>query len=131
MKRAMLTSVILLASISGEALAACSEPYLGNGPLNTLLAGNTVCSPAYCSGAGCQWQEQHRGGSQLWDFKNGGSSTSKVGEWAIRGNEITYLYGPGGGPYPYRVKDNGNGTYSFCGSNGEFTFTRKLGQTGC
>jgi hypothetical protein len=122
---------------TGNAFAACSTPFLAGGALSTLLTsvgGRTICSPSSCTGSNCSWQEQHRSGGQLWDYKKGPSDavdpSEQVGTWSISGNTVTHTYGAPP-PYPYNVKDNGDGTFSFCGANGEFTFRVLSGQTGC
>lgn len=143
MKRLMITSVALLAWFSGEAMAACVPPYMSETQIKATLPGNTVCSPANCTGAACTWQEQHRGGPQngeLWDFKKGDNPmdpTEKVGHWTITPSAglgtpsqviISYL---GGSGYSYRVKNEGSGLYRFCPSAGPgFPFSVKSGITG-
>ena len=142
MKRAMLTGVALLALVSGEALATCGEPYMSEADVKTLLAGNTVCSPRNCSAGSCEWQEQHRGGpagGELWDYKRGPGNTmdpeKKVGTWSITSSgglvgagKVTHSYKSGA--FVYNVKEDG-GNHSFCGANGEFTFSVKSGSVGC
>lgn len=145
MKRAMLTSVVVLAWFSGEAMAACGTPYLSLTDLKAKLPGNTVCSPASCAGAACTWQEQHRGApgsvtGQLWDYKKGNDPvdpTEQVGTWTIQpgspsvGTLPKVVHSYGNTTYVYDVKDNGGGNYSFCGSNGEFPFSIHAGIGGC
>lgn len=118
MKRLMVTSIILLAGISGEAMAACtpSTRVTGSG-LSTLITGNTVCATQGTD----KWQEQHRAGNQLWDYKKGPSDpvdpSKKVGTWGIAANNVTHTY-TGGASFTYSVHNDG-GTYSFCtGNNG-------------
>lgn len=139
MKKLLVVIPFLVGGI-GNAVAACGSGYLNGSAVSSLLSGNTVCSPAGCSGASCQWQEQHggTGGGTLTDYKKGPSDpidpTKPVGTWSVAttGNtngKVTYSY-TGGGNYPYDVKNNGT-NYSFCGTNGEFTFTVKSGLVGC
>lgn len=148
MQRLMLTSIVLLAWVSGEAMGACGTPYMSEKDVKDLLIGNTICSPANCTGASCSWQEQHRGiktdpgvpaSGELWDYKGGDKSatdkTSQVGSWNITGaggiiksGKVTHTYGSKS--YVYDVKNNGS-SYSFCGPNGEFPFSKKDGQVGC
>jgi len=114
MKRLMITSLVLLAGISGEATAACTaNTRVTGGALTALIAGNTVCATRGAE----KWQEQHRGGAQLWDYKKGPPSpgnvdpTKQVGTWSISSNNVTYSY-TGGPSYTYSV--HGSGPYSFC-----------------
>lgn len=140
MKQLMLTCFVLLAGISGGAMAACAQPYLNANAVNPLLTNNTVCSPANCTPATCNWQEQHRAGGALWDYKKGASDlvdpTKQVGNWSVANNgKITHSYTGGGGSYTYDVKDNGanaNPRYSFCGGPTEIFFSVKSGvSAGC
>ncbi len=104
--------------------------------LKTLLEGSTVCV-----GVANNWQgqEYHQGPSggmnNLIDYKHGPSSkndpTAPVGTWAISGNTVNYSYHDGLN-YTNTVYDNGNGTYTFCDTNGNTTTASiKLGQVGC
>lgn len=140
MKRLLVVIPFLVGGI-GNAVAACSTPYMTGGGasgVSTLLSGNTVCSPAGCSGASCQWQEQHKSGGILADYKKGATDpkdpTKDIGAWSVAttgssNGKVTYTY-TAGGSYTYDVKNNG-ANYSFCGPNGEFTFTVKSGLAGC
>jgi hypothetical protein len=118
MKRLMATSIVLLAGISGEAMAACASPatQVTGAALTNLISGNTVCAVQGSD----KWQEQHRAGAQLWDYKKGPSDpvdpTKQVGTWSIAGDTVTYAY-TGGPSYTYSVYDDG-GTYSFCTAPG-------------
>lgn len=96
----------------------CTPPSRVTGnALQTLINGNTVCATRGTE----RWQEQHRAGSQLWDYKRGPSDkvdpTKQVGTWVIAANNVTYSY-TGGPSFTYSVHDNGNGTYSFCNAPG-------------
>lgn len=138
MKR-LLVVIPFLAGGIGNAVAACGGSYMNGNAVSGLLSGKTVCSPAGCSGASCQWQEQHKSGGVLADYKKGAGDpidpTKDVGTWSVAttgpsNGRVTYTY-TAGGSYTYDVKDNG-ASYSFCGPNGEFTFTVKTGVTaGC
>jgi hypothetical protein len=114
MKRLIVTSIVLLAGISGEVMAACTSPAIQvtGATLTTLISGNTVCAT---QGAD-KWQEQHRTGGALWDYKKGPSDpvdpTKQVGSWSINADTVTYAY-TGGPSYTYSVYNDG-GTYSFC-----------------
>lgn len=137
MKRLMAGSFVVLAAFSGSAFAVCSTPYLNGTSASSLLNGNTACSPAGCSGTGCSWQEQHRTNGELWDFKKGSGDpvdpTSKVGTWSVAATgKVTHSYNAGGGSFVYDIKNNGNGTYSFCGTPGEIVLSIKTGvAAGC
>jgi hypothetical protein len=109
-------SLLLLTCISGQATAApCDGPSRVTGAaLSTLISGNTVCATRGAD----RWQEQHRTGGQLWDYKKGPTDpvdpTTQVGTWSISGNNVTYSY-MGEGPVPsYTYSVHGSGTYSFC-----------------
>ena len=80
MKRLALTMVALLGWTSMYAMADCnSNTKVTGNALDTLVIGNTVCAVK----GGERWQEQHRGGGQLWDYKMGSSDpvdpTAQVG----------------------------------------------------
>ncbi|WP_124703238.1 hypothetical protein [Sulfuriferula multivorans] len=136
MKRLIATSMVLLAGIAGEAMAACTTPAIQvtGAALTTLISSNTVCAT---QGAD-KWQEQHRSGGELWDFKKGPSDpvdpTKKVGTWTIVADTVTYAY-TGGPSFTYSVYDDGGGTYSFCTAPGGSVVvsgaTFKTGATGC
>jgi len=107
MKRLMVTSIVLLAGISGEAMAACTANTRVTGnALTTLIAGNTVCATRGAE----KWQEQHRAGGALWDYKKGAADTvdptKQVGTWSIGSNNVTYSY-TGGPSYTYSVHGSG------------------------
>lgn len=126
---------VIFAGFSGGAMAACSPPFMNGSAVNTLLTGNTVCSPANCSAASCKWQEQHRTSGELWDYKKGSNPvdpTSKEGNWNVAPTgKVTHSYS-GGSSYTYDVKDNGSGSYSFCGGPAEIFFSVKSGvASGC
>lgn len=150
MKRLMITSIALLAWVSGEAMAAgCDGNYMTGPAMKALLAGNTVCSPANCvKGSNCKWQEQHRGVSnassgELWDYKLGSDPvdpTERVGDWNVTTgtsaggpSRIVHRYGPAD-VYSWRIKEEISGipgSYLFCdGPGSPHTFTMKAGTTG-
>ena len=120
MKQLIVTGVALMALVSGEAGAApnCdANKKVSGSALTTLLsgtgAGNTVCAVRN----GERWQEQHRSGGQLWDYKQGPTDavdpTTQVGTWSTAANEVTYSYN-GGSSYTYSIHEEGTGLYSFC-----------------
>lgn len=137
MKKFALMFAMML-SCTGAAIAACpGNGYLSGSRVSSLLSGQTACSPANCIGSGssanCQWQETHQGigaGSLIEQHTGApGDPVETVGSWSVSANTgiVTHNYGAGGS-YPYSVNDNKDGTYSFCGSNGEFRFTVKVGR---
>ena len=115
MKRILLTSIVALAGFTGAAVAqtsGCAQNTRVTGSaLTTLVSGNTVCATRGAD----RWQEQHRVGGQLWDFKKGPSDpvdpTSQVGTWAIVSNDVIHSY-TGGPSFTYSI--HGSGPYSFC-----------------
>ena len=112
-----------------SAFAQCTGTGLNAGQLTVLLSGNTVCgrpASAYPGPSTDRWQEQHRGGAQLWDYKRGPSDTvdptERVGSWSIQpGTQgfpatVTHAY-LGGSSFAWAVYATGTGpaaTYSFC-----------------
>ncbi len=72
--------------------ARLNQTQLGN-----TFPGNTLCAQRSAD----KWQEQHRTGGQLWDYKLGTSSTmdptKQVGTWVISGTGsnavLTHTYG--------------------------------------
>ena len=126
MKTFVLAGALALAIVSGETMAACS----GNGwnLLPGTASGNAasitqdVAGQMVCATSGSdKWQEEHRSGGELWDYKLGPTSTvdptEKVGNWSIdsTNNQITHSYGAGGS-YTYYVWKQGN-NYCFSTSN--------------
>ena len=114
MKRLLLTSIVALAGFTGVAVAqtGCAPNTRVTGDaLTTLVSGNTVDATRGAD----RWQEQHRAGGQLWDFKKGPSDpvdpTSQVGTWAIVSNDVIHSY-TGGPSFTYSI--HGSGPYSFC-----------------
>lgn len=136
MKRKLAIGIVLFTGFSGGVMAApnCTAPNRVNGSaLTTLVSGNTVCATKGTD----KWQEQHRSGGQLWDYKKGASDpvdpSKQVGTWRIASNEVTYSY-TGDSSYTYSVHDEGGGaSYSFC-SNGSVVVsgaTFKPGNSSC
>ncbi len=118
----------LFAGGAGSAVGACGVPYLNAGAITSLLTGKIARSPANCT-SNCQWQELHQaGGALIEQHSNTAADPAEtVGTWSVQttgpgNNTITHTYNGGGGAYTYQVKNNGT-TYSFCGPNGEFTFS--------
>lgn len=134
MKRLMVTSIVLLAGISGEAMADCSAPQVTGRALPALIAGNTVCAVR----GGEKWQEQHRAGGALWDYKKGANDpvdpSEQVGTWSTNftAGSVTYAY-TGGPSYTYTVHGPTGGPYSFCTGGTEVVggATFKIGYQSC
>lgn len=81
-------AVLLIASASsGTVLAQTScaaGQRLNQTQLSNTFTGNTLCAQRGSD----KWQEQHRAGAQLWDYKLGTVAmdpTKQVGTWAISG----------------------------------------------
>ena len=119
MKRFMIPGMLVLAFGSIDAMAGCDAPSTQVTQLQDLLGGNTVCATRGSD----RWQEEHRVGGQLWDYKLGPSHkvdpSKELGSWSVGGvddSEVTYNYTAFGSlvSYTFTVFDNGNGTYSFC-----------------
>lgn len=137
MKRLMVTSFVLLAGISGEAMAVdCGVgSQLTNGAVATAVSDKTVCGIL----GNQQWQEYHQPGGSLIDYKKGPGHpvdpTKQVGSWSTSGtgasSVVTYNYGSGG-TYSYEVHLSG-GTYTLCGVSGAPTLDVTLlpGQASC
>lgn len=141
MKRLIITGIVLLAGISGQAAADCiSNRISGGNNLLTLLSGNTVCGQRGSGATQEQWQEEHLSGGQLWDFKRGTSDPvdprKQVGTWSASNGAnaaVTYSYTGGAGPYTYqvyRVGAVGSNRYSFCTGSTEVVQIRLQTGTG-
>ncbi len=133
---------IALVSMGGQAIGACIAPstrVILIADVNTLLTGNTVCSPPTASQPNFLWQELHQAGGALVDYKRGPGHavdpSETVGTWSVTGVSgtravVTHNYGAGS-TFGYTVWNNGNGTHSFCGGNGEFVTRIKTGGGAC
>ena len=134
MKRLIITSIVLLAGISGEAMADCTAAQVTGRTLMSLISGNTVCAMRGSE----KWQEQHRSGGALWDYKKGpGDSvdpSEQVGTWSgnFSASNVTYNY-TGGSSYTYTIHGPTGGPYSFCTNGTEVVSgaTFKLGNNSC
>jgi hypothetical protein len=135
MNRSIATAIVLLAGMPSLAMADCSSTTRVTGAaLNALVNGNTVCA----SRGADKWQEQHRAGGQLWDYKMGPGHpidpSKQVGTWNIARNFVTYCY-TGDKCYSYSVHGPFAGnTYNFCSANGQLEVsgaTFKNGEQGC
>ena len=117
MKQLVVLGVVLLSWVSPAVMAEYTRASRVNSPeLDTLISGTTVCA----SFGGDEWQEEHRAGGPLWDYKKGPSDpvdpSEQVGTWDIGGNQVRYTYGRTS--YRYSVHDEGGGSYTFCGIGG-------------
>lgn len=135
MKRLMVTSLVLLAGISGEVMAVnCADNQVKNSAITTAVYGKTVCA----TNGGDKWQEFHAPNFDLIDWKKGGTDpidpTKKVGTWSTdtNGNNSAVNYHYGSRTYSYKVYLN-NGQYTFCGVGGAPTLDVSLrdGQGPC
>lgn len=123
MEKLRLTIIFLMMSIPWSAFAACTGTPLDAATLTTLIDGKTVCGRSGTD----TWQEEHRVGGDLYDYKKGPNDPidpeEKVGTWNISSGmghgagAVTYTYS-GGDSFSYLVYDNGGGAYSFCGAGG-------------
>lgn len=141
MKHLIIPSIILLAGISGGAMAVdCSSSTQlkntgGNNVVANAVSGKTVCATI----GGDKWQEYHQAGGALIDYKKGPSNpvdpSKTVGSWSTSGNGsgslVTYNYGTGGS-YSYEVHLSG-AQYTLCGVSGAPTVdvTLRSGQVSC
>lgn len=108
---------------------------LNQGQLNALLASNAlVCGrpgPAYPGEPSDRWQEEHRVGGELWDYKLGPGHPidprKKVGQWSIAGTganaTVTHTYGSTS--YTWSVHGPNTNTpstsvYDFCSGGSVF-----------
>lgn len=120
MNKQLLLAAAMSICIAGEATAACDDPLVVGANLTNLIVGNTVCA----SLGSDRWQEQHRAGGELWDYKLGPNDpidpTKRVGSWEIRaeGREFFLRHIYASGSYNYEVRGSGNigDLHSLCGS---------------
>lgn len=140
MNKLLWVAGIACLGFSGIATAqpcSCSgADQLKGADVTNALQGNTVCVP---NGSGWEWQEQHRTGGQLWDYKRGPGHpvdpSEQVGTWAVSGTGantvVTHTYGSQS--FPYKVCRVGASTsYGFCPSSGTTIMaTIKAGISGC
>lgn len=127
---AALAAVVFAAP--SHAQSACSTSTgvvkLDLAQMNTLLTGNTVCGRPginYPGNAADRFQEEHRAGGELWDYKRGPGHpidpTERVGSWLVSATKIGATVTPtytGGSSFNWNVfgpASNGPGSvYSFC-----------------
>jgi hypothetical protein len=136
-KRFLCAAIALLGFGAGNAIAACTAPYLTGPQIQTLLARNTACvghTPT------AQWSEWHNGtttGSVV-DWKLGASDpvdpTATVGTYTITSGPTagTVKYTYGSSSYTYYIQQGSN-PYVFCNTSGSpsFTVTINSGQGPC
>lgn len=142
MNRLIVTSIVLLAGISGEAMAVdCTAgTQLQNTVGDPNVVANALSGKTVCAISGSQkWQEYHQAGGTLIDYKKGPSDpvdpTKTVGSWSTSGtganSVVTHNYGSGG-TYSYKVHLNG-AQYSLCGVTNslQLDVTLPSGQVSC
>ena len=139
MKWTIITGMVFLAGISGQASADCTNNRISGGNnLRNLLSGNTVCGQRGSGASLEQWQEEHMASGQLWDFKLGNSNAvdprKQVGSWnASNGANaaVSYSYTGGATSGPYAVYRVGTtDRYSFCSGSTEVVQARLQSGTG-
>lgn len=110
---------------------------LAEDALSSTFSGNTLCAQR----GGDKWQEQHRSGGQLWDYKLGSNPmdpTKQVGTWSIvgTGSNATLRHTYGGTSYDWAVCGPGgvNSGYTLISTGGAGNITGaevKGGETSC
>ncbi len=130
---------LLLVFASGAWAACPTGTALTSTQITALLSANTICA---ASGSDV-WQEQHRAGGQLWDYKRGPGHatdpTAQVGTWTINAGSrtspagtVTHNYG-GASVYTYNVFGTGvvGSSHNFCNAVTSVVGTVKPGQSSC
>ena len=121
MKLNFLTGVMALTCLSLDVSAQCA-PNTRINQLQNLLPDKTVCATR----GGDRWQEQHKAGGELWDYKMGPGHpvdpSKQLGTWVVGGSanrQVTYTYTAFGDPESYTFEvhqPNSNvNSYNFCG----------------
>jgi len=117
-----ISTILLATTLSNNALADCTPPFLTDAELRNTLPDHIAC---VSNGAG-GWenQEEHIGSAgdssgNLYDYKEGNLPTSidkreQLGTWSISGNQIHYSYS-GGDSFSFELHTNGGDSYTFCG----------------
>jgi hypothetical protein len=134
MKIATIAGLVVLATFTGQAWAGCeAKQRLDKKQLEKLLPNSIVCArPVGGVSPNDRWQEEHRAGGQLWDFKRGPTDkmdpSKQVGTWAIvslgtdakKGEQaaVTYSY-TGGSTHTRTVHLISGDVYSFCSGSSE------------
>lgn len=110
-------------AVAGQASAGCEvENRVTGSEFSTLLGqGALICGRrATGSPATDRWQEEHRSGNELWDYKKGSSDsidpTKKVGRWELGVDTVTHDYGSPALTWVWSVHRivGSPGVYSFC-----------------
>ncbi len=137
MKRLVFAASVLLAIGAGQAIAACTGPFMTAAQIQTAIAGNTACvghTPT------AQFSEWHNGGAtgSVVDWKRGPTDandpTKTVGTYTITTNitagTVKYTYGSSS--FTYFIQQGSN-PYVFCNTAGapSFTVTVNPGQGPC
>ncbi len=129
---------IVLGSWAAQAFAVCeaNTRVTGNAFDTLLQAGTLICGrPAagYAGQAADRWQEEHRAGGQLWDYKLGAGHpidpSKQVGTWSLAANAVTHAY-TGGPSFVWTVHSLDGSTYSFCTGQGGTEVVRAFVTTG-
>ena len=103
MKTNVVTCFVLLLGVADAALAQCSSSTadrVQGSDLTNLLSNSRVCGRPVPDNVNGRWQEQHRAGNQLWDYKLGAvhpvDPTKQMGTWQVSGTGantiVTYVY---------------------------------------
>lgn len=121
MKKIFVTGAVLLLGFSGNVFASCLDTQMTDSPpstptLTTVITNNTICATQGAE----KWQEQHRPGGELWDYKQGPGHpvdpTEKVGTWSIINNQIVHTYGSTSYSYNlHRRTGAGANAFTLCG----------------
>jgi len=138
MKPVIVASFVVLGACATQAMAVCeANTRVTGAAFSTLIqTGTLVCgrpAAAYTGDASDRWQEEHRAGGQLWDYKLGpGPSidpSKQVGTWSVAANTVTHAY-TGGPSFTWTVHALGGTTYSFCTGQGGSEVVRAFVTTG-
>lgn len=104
MKRILTTiAALTLSLVGGPAIATCGVNPITGSTGTTNLSGLT--NQYVCATRGNEkWQEQHKSGGDLWDYKKGPTDpvdpSGKVGTWSRNATSVTYTYDTS---YTYRL----------------------------
>lgn len=122
-------------ALSGNTIA-CTGKQQNARQIEKAVSGNTICANDH----GELWQEQHRGGGQLWDYKKGPADksdpSSRVGSWSIdqTPGDAKVVYNYGSTSYAWQLFRDDGGSYRLCGPNGggrSILITIQPGLGGC
>lgn len=121
--------------LSGNTIA-CTGKQQNARQIEKAVSGNTICA----HDGGEIWQEQHRAGGQLWDYKKGPADrsdpSSQVGSWSIEETpgdaKLVHTYGSTS--YIWQLFKDAGDNYRLCGQNGSsrsVLITIRPGLSGC